>query len=148
MPGDSPDIRADGVKLRHRIMSSNHGRTQPERALASALWRKGLRYYTWEGYRKIAGVKLPGSPDLVFPRCRIAVFLDGCFWHGCPQCKGTPSQSGAFWRKKIETNHARDGRVDAALSSIGWRVIRIWEHDVKSASALSETANRLAVILG
>ncbi len=63
-------------------MSHNRGRTGPERALASELWRRGLRYLTYEGYKSISGKRLVGKPDLVFSRERIVVFVDGCFWHG------------------------------------------------------------------
>lgn len=129
---------------RYRSMVHNRGRTGPERRLASALWQLGLRYLTPEGYKTRYGRRLPGSPDLVFPKKRIVVFVDGCFWHGCQECKGVPHQSGDFWRRKIEENLARDNRVDAELKEAGWMVIRVPEHAVKAKRKLGETAKSLA----
>ena len=143
MPNRSGMGQTDPTELRHRIMSRNHGRTGPERALAAALWRKGLRYYTTGGYSKVTGTKLPGSPDLIFPGKRLVLFMDGCFWHGCPQCKGIPRQSGKFWGHKILENQLRDARVDSELNKMGWKVLRVWEHDVKSDSLLDQTVTHI-----
>ena len=70
-------------------------------------------------------------PDFVFPRLRVAVFVDGCFWHGCPKHATQPKTNAAFWRDKIAANRARDRRVNHVLRALGWRVLRIWEHDLK-----------------
>ena len=128
---------------RYRAMAHNRGRTRPERALASALWRRGLRYLTHEGYKSIRGKRLLGDPDMVFPRKRIVLFVDGCFWHGCPECNKSPEQSGAFWVSKIETNKERDQRITARLQSEGWTVLRIPEHDVRTKVGLAQTTDRL-----
>jgi DNA mismatch endonuclease (patch repair protein) len=96
--------------------------TGPELALRSALWREGLRYRVH--------VSLPGKPDLAFPSARVAVFIDGCFWHGCPEHSTRPKANAGFWREKIGGNIARDTRVNEALKSLGWRVLRFWEHDL------------------
>lgn len=85
----------------------------------------GLRYFV---DRRISGVTL-ARPDVVFPRVRIAVFLDGCFWHGCPTHGSTPSANGAWWRAKLAANVARDRRHDQELRQAGWRVLRFWEHE-------------------
>ena len=69
-------------------------------------------------------------PDLVFPKHRLAVFVDGCFWHGCPQHATKPKNHAAFWRKKFAANRARDGLVTRTLRSANWRVLRIWEHEL------------------
>lgn len=129
---------------RHKAMASNRGRTGPERALASVLWRLGLRFLTADGYRSRYGENLVGKPDLVFPRKRVVVFVDGCFWHGCQKCRGVPRQSGEFWANKIEANVKRDQHVTTQLQDEGWTVIRVPEHDVRMRAALRETVTRLA----
>jgi DNA mismatch endonuclease (patch repair protein) len=85
-----------------------------------------LRAHGLSGWRR--GSRLPGRPDFVFPRVRLAVFVDGCFWHGCPRHVTWPRQNAGFWREKITGNRARDRRVNRTLRARGWRVLRIWEH--------------------
>ena len=132
---------------RHKAMAHNRGRTKPELALARALWSAGARYLTHPGYRKRFGRGLPGSPDLIFPSYRTAIFVDGCFWHGCPECSRVPSQSGEFWARKIAANQDRDRRVTQALQRDGWRVIRVPEHHLRSKASISSAARDLAVLL-
>ena len=72
-----------------------------------------------------------GKPDFVFPKARVAVFVDGCFWHGCPQHATWPKQNAAFWAEKIGRNQARDRKVTRTLRATGWTVLRIWEHALK-----------------
>lgn len=132
---------------RRKAMTHNRGRTGPERALASALWRKGLRYLTDSGYRSLVGASLPGRPDLIFSSRRVAVFVDGCFWHGCPQCAKVPEDMSEFWLRKIRGNQARDVRVTRELAQLGWRVVRVPEHSVRRRDRLSETARELAEML-
>lgn len=67
-------------------------------------------------------------PDVVFTAARVAVFVDGCFWHGCREHRSLPASNGEFWRQKIEATQRRDARDDALLLSCGWRVVRLWEH--------------------
>ena len=129
---------------RYKAMAHNRGRTNPERALASALWRRGVRYLTHEGYKSVRGTRLPGNPDMVLPRKRIVVFVDGCFWHGCPQCRKHEQLNDESWVKKIAANKARDRRITTELEGAGWTVLRIPEHDVNTKSSLSETVDRLA----
>jgi DNA mismatch endonuclease (patch repair protein) len=69
-------------------------------------------------------------PDFIFPRLRVAVFVDGCFWHGCPRHATWPKSRAAFWRKKITGNMARDRRVNYALRKRGWTALRVWEHEL------------------
>ena len=128
---------------RHKAMAHNRGRTRPERALASGLWRRGVRYFTHEGYRSVTGERLSGKPDMVFPQRRIVIFVDGCFWHGCPECCKHSGLSGQFWVNKISTNRDRDLRVTRGLTDAGWTVFRIPEHDVRTKAALAETIDRL-----
>jgi DNA mismatch endonuclease (patch repair protein) len=81
------------------------------------------------GWRR--GSKLPGKPDFVFLRLRVAVFVDGCFWHGCPRHATWPRTRAAFWKAKILLNKARDKRVNRLLRAESWTVLRIWEHELK-----------------
>lgn len=91
-----------------------------------------LRLLRLEG---IAGwrrrVDLPGRPDLVFRKQRVVVFLDGCFWHGCPRCYAPPQSNVEYWTPKIAGNVARDKRIGAELRSAEWTVVRIWEHSIR-----------------
>ncbi len=99
--------------------------TQPEIRLREMLSAGGLR-----GYR--LHYKLMGKPDIVFPRRKIAVFIDGCFWHKCPRCFVKPATNRKFWREKIDSNVARDKVVTTKLKKEGWKVLRIWEHELKN----------------
>lgn len=103
-----------------RIRGTN---TKPEVVLRSALWQAGLRYRLGIA---VAGIR----PDLVFPKQRVAVFVDGCFWHGCPLHYTRPRASAAFWEAKLRSNVERDARQTNLLESHGWRVVRVWEHEV------------------
>ncbi len=114
-----------------RAMQSNRGRTLPERAFARVLWKRGHRYLTADGYRRRSGERLLGAPDLVFTKARVLVFVDGCFWHGCRRCKKLPATYSAFWVEKIAANRARDVKTRKALRRMGWKVFRIWEHDLR-----------------
>jgi DNA mismatch endonuclease (patch repair protein) len=97
------------------------------------------------GWRR--GAKLRGRPDFTFPRERLAVFVDGCFWHGCPQHATWPRNNADFWRTKILGNQRRDRAVSRLLTKSGWRVVRIWEHALTKKHA-ARTAARLKRILG
>lgn len=106
-------------------MSRNRGRnTKPEVTLRKACWALGIRY--------VLDSRLPGRPDFVLPRCKVAVFVDGCFWHGCPEHYHAPATRADFWAKKIEATRQRDVSVARELETAGWKVVRIWEHSVKS----------------
>lgn len=107
--------------------------TAPELRLRRELWHRGLRYRIH--------YDLPGTPDIAFPGQQIAVFVDGCFWHGCEKCYSAPETNAEFWRKKLERNQARDTRVDRDLRDEGWAVLRIWEHEVMGG--LKDAADRV-----
>jgi DNA mismatch endonuclease (patch repair protein) len=103
--------------------------TKPEIALRKALWAKGVR-----GYRKnVAG--LPGKPDLVFARLKLCVFVHGCFWHVCPKCDEQrnlrPAKNFSYWEEKREQTRARDALQIEELTTAGWRVIVVWECELK-----------------
>jgi DNA mismatch endonuclease, patch repair protein len=104
-----------------RIKGKNTG---PEVKLRKLLYSKGVR-----GYR--IHYHLPGKPDIVFVKKKIAIFIDGCFWHKCPICFQEPETRKDFWMKKINTNVNRDRNVDDQLQKTGWNVIRIWEHEIR-----------------
>jgi len=97
------------------------------------------------GWRR--GSKLPGRPDFVFSKLKTAVFVDGCFWHGCPRHGTKPKTNAKFWRDKIAANMARDRRVNRALRGRGWKVARVWEHELKRRDE-PKLARRLVRILG
>lgn len=104
-----------------RIKARNTG---PELRLRRTLYKTGVR-----GYR--LSYDLPGKPDLVFIRKRLAVFIDGCFWHKCPIHFVRPETRTEFWINKIDGNVRRDGAVNAKLKEAGWRVLRFWEHEIR-----------------
>lgn len=111
-------------EVRSRVMARVKGReTGPELALRRALWAAGLR--GWRLHRK----DLPGRPDVIFPSARVAVFVDGAFWHGHPR-KFRPGASGDYWDAKIARNMARDKKANRELKRAGWKVIRLWDFDV------------------
>ncbi len=99
--------------------------TPAEVALRSALHRLGLRFRL---HRPIEGVPRV-RPDIVFVSARVAVYVDGCFWHGCPEHGSAPKANRQWWAEKLQANVERDRRHDAALRAAGWEVIRIWEHE-------------------
>ena len=74
---------------------------------------------------------LPGRPDFLFPKQRIAVFVDGCFWHGCPRCGHRPKSNRRYWTPKLTHNRERDIKVSREIRTHGWHVLRIWEHEIR-----------------
>lgn len=109
-----------------RRMSRQRTRdTEPELLLRRELHQRGLRYRV--------DSPLPGIPrrraDILFTRARVAVFVDGCFWHGCPEHKAAPTINGAWWAAKLARNIERDQETSARLTSLGWTVLRVWEHE-------------------
>ena len=101
-----------------------HFDTAPEMKLRRALWAEGLRYRV---HRRIAHAK----PDVAFVAARVAVFVDGCFWHGCPRHYTPPNNNAEFWRQKLESNITRDQRNSRELTEAGWCVLRFWECEVR-----------------
>jgi len=99
--------------------------TRPEQVLRSELHRLGLRFRI---HRRPVP-ELRREADIVFPAARVAVFVDGCFWHGCPEHATWPKANDTWWREKIEGNRSRDEATDAELRRKGWTPIRVWEHE-------------------
>ena len=115
---------------RSDVMSRIRGRGNKETELAlMKLLRRG-HITGWRRHQPVFG-----KPDFVFREARLAVFVDGCFWHGCPKHCKTPAGNRAFWKKKLAANKTRDRRVNRILRKNGWRVVRIWEHDLAKRGA-------------
>lgn len=126
-----------------RTMQANRSiDSGPEIALRRALWKAGLR-----GYRKNVST-LPGKPDIVFCKAQLAVFVHGCYWHGCPKCMTgrIPKTNPAYWAAKLEANRSRDDRSNVALKQLGYRVLTFWECELKNGleAAVSEIQAALA----
>lgn len=114
-------------------MRSNRGRdTKPELALRSAVHALGLRYRV--SARPLRNMRR--SADLVFTGARVAVFLDGCFWHGCPDHHTVAVTNAAFWADKVTANRLRDRDTDEKLADAGWLSIRVWEHEQPGEAAI------------
>ncbi len=111
-----------------KYMRSNKSKnTKPEMLFRKALWEAGIR-----GYR-LHWKKAPGKPDIAFPGKKIAIFLNGCFWHRCPKCHlGLPKHNSEFWEAKFSRNVERDKEKVGALQNDGWDVIVIWECEIKN----------------
>lgn len=128
---------ASTAAVRRRMQATRRRDTPGEVALRTRLHRLGFRYridYPLPGTRRRA--------DIVFIRARIAVFVDGCFWHGCPTHGTWPKTNSAWWREKIEANRSRDRDTDRKLRDSGWKVLRFWEH-VDPVAAADRVASTL-----
>ncbi len=101
---------------------------------------KVLRKNRIAGWRR--HLPLLGKPDFAFPRQRLALFVDGCFWHGCPRCYRRPDSRTRYWDAKLARNKQRDRKVTRALRRDGWRVVRIWEHELKDSVSLVKQLRR------
>ncbi|MCW5965218.1 MAG: very short patch repair endonuclease [Bryobacterales bacterium] len=131
---------------RSRNMSAirSKGNRSTEVAMRLRLVRAGIR-----GWR-IQPKDVDGRPDFVFDSAGLAVFVDGCYWHGCPRCYRAPEQNSLYWQEKIARNQARDQRVSSRLRHQGWSVMRIWEHTLKKkpAEAMDRLRRKLAQLGG
>lgn len=118
---------------RHKCMAAIKGRdTKPELIVRRFLHARGLRY-------RLNNRNLPGTPDIVLKKYRTVIFIDGCFWHGHEGCRQfkLPKSNTDFWRHKINMNIARDYRANVELRLLGWRVIRVWECEIRPQSTAS-----------
>jgi DNA mismatch endonuclease (patch repair protein) len=118
-----PDVFTKAKRSEVMSRIRGHGNKATELALA-----KVFRQHRITGWRRHQAHF--GKPDFAFPRLRVAVFVDGCFWHGCPKHSTMPRSNRPFWAKKLAANKARDRLVSRTLRRDGWRVVRIWEHDL------------------
>lgn len=139
LPNSPPEVVVDpqGViatsqATRNRMVGNRSRDTKPELALRSTLHRMGLRFRVQ--VRPIPALRR--KADIVFSKQRIAVFVDGCFWHGCGAHKALPKTNVKFWTDKIDRNRLRDADTDRKLVEAGWQSIRVWEHEDVSQAAL------------
>jgi len=102
---------------------------------------KIFRAHGIKGWRR--HVDLPGRPDFAFRKEKVAIFVDGCFWHGCPRCKLKPKTNIEYWTKKIHSNRRRDRIVRSQLEAKGWVVVRIWEHSLSNPSRIAKAIEKL-----
>ncbi len=119
---------------RSRNMAAIKGKdTKPEMIVRKYLFSRGLRF-------RVQVRKLPGNPDIVLPKYKTVIFVNGCFWHGHEGCRyfRLPKSNVEFWEEKIERNVARDFRNEAELKALGWRVIRVWECEIKTLAQREE----------
>jgi DNA mismatch endonuclease (patch repair protein) len=142
-------LRAAGSRIADNVSTETRTRTMRkvrsrdtklERAFRQALIAQGLR-----GYR-VAPSNVVGKPDVVYLRAKFAIFVDSCFWHGCPDHCRRPSSNVEYWNSKITRNKARDERVSTSLAEQGWTILRIWEHDLREnpASVVQQITTTLA----
>ncbi|GAA1739312.1 very short patch repair endonuclease [Nonomuraea bangladeshensis] len=125
---------SEGVR---KSMQSNRGKdTRPELALRRAVHALGLRYRV--SVRPLPSVRR--TADLVFPKVKVAVFMDGCFWHGCPDHHTKSATNAEYWAEKVRRNRERDAETDRLLREAGWTVVRVWEHEeaIRSAELVAE----------
>lgn len=114
-------------ETRSRVMASIKGRnTLPEILVRKLIWAQGKRY-------RVHDRRVPGTPDISNRRCKVAVFIDGCFWHGCSTCYKEPTTNVPFWRNKLYANRQRRIKVRRQLRSNGWVVLEFWEHEILSS---------------
>ena len=146
MVGDLPYPYPRSGAASNAVRANRKRDSRPEKRLRSLLHRKGFRF------RKDLVIQLPKlrvRPDVVFTRQRVAVFVDGCFWHRCPEHGSSPNANSAYWGPKLDRNVERDRLVDERLREAGWQVIRIWEHvDPGEAADLIASSLAEAVSVG
>ena len=114
----------------------SRGNASTEIALARLL--RAEKITGWRSHQD-----LPGKPDFVFRHYRVAVFVDGCFWHGCPTCYRMPEDNRPYWSEKVKRNRERDKRRARELKALGWRVVRIWEHSLKTPRHMAAVIRNL-----
>lgn len=135
-----PPVVASSLRVSEQMSRLPRKDTTPEMALRRLLFASGLRYRVHE--------RVQGMPrrtvDISFPRARVAVFVDGCFWHGCPDHGMTPKANRDWWSRKLDGNRRRDAETSAHLSALGWVVLRFWSHEEPDAMAESVKASVLS----
>ena len=126
-----PSVLASSASVSSRMAKVRQSGTKAELELRRQLFHLGMRYrVNYEVLKRPRRVA-----DVAFPGLKVAVFVDGCFWHGCPEHVTWPKHNADFWRKKIESNRSRDADTNVRLNEKGWTVIRIWEHESPSVAA-------------
>lgn len=125
-----PDVFSKTKRSQVMAAIKSKGNKDTELKLISILRANGIK-----GWRR--NQKLPGRPDFVFRRERLALFVDGCFWHGCKRHCRMPRGNGRYWRQKIARNKSRDSLMTRELGRCGWRVLRFWEHSLKTPQRIA-----------
>jgi DNA mismatch endonuclease (patch repair protein) len=138
---EMPDVFTKAKRSEVMSRIRGHGNKDTELALI-----KVFRLHRMTGWRRHQPVF--GKPDFVFSAVRVAVFVDGCFWHGCPEHSAMPRNNRVFWAKKLAANKARDRLVTRTLRRAGWRVVRIWEHDLTKRASACVTRIKAALKAG
>ena len=111
---------------RSEVMSLVRGQGNVATEVAMVALLRRHRIIGWRRHRPLFG-----NPDFIFPTARLAMFVDGCFWHCCPKHASQPKSNGTSWQRKLSRNKARDREVNRTLRASGWRVVRVWQHDLK-----------------
>jgi DNA mismatch endonuclease, patch repair protein len=139
---DLPATDHVSPQIRSSIMRAvkSKGTRSTEWKLRSAIVARGIR-----GWRMNVQ-ELPGKPDIVFSEKRLAIFIDGCFWHGCPKCYRRPQSNQSYWDAKVAKNIQRDKANRVQLRRLGWTVLRFWEHDFKVSP--NNAAERIRMKIG
>lgn len=133
---------ADNLSSENRsknMKAIRSSRTKIEDKVCSELWNRGYRFR-----RNVAG--LFGKPDIAIKKYKLVIFIDSCFWHGCPLHCITPASNQEYWTKKLSRNKERDAEVTNYYQNKGWRIVRIWEHQLKGEK-FAETINELCSII-
>lgn len=133
-------VQPSSPETSRRMAKVRQKGTDAEIALRRELYRGGLRYrIDYEVMKKPRRMA-----DVAFPGLKIAIFVDGCFWHGCPEHATWPKQNAEFWRQKIEANRHRDADTNSRLIDAGWTVLRFWEHEspIRAAETVAQTVAR------
>lgn len=110
--------------------------TKLEKVLRTALWENGIRY-------KKNNSSYFGNPDLIISKCKLILFVDSCFWHGCKEHLRMPSSNKDYWEHKIKRNIERDSQVNKYYKDTAWKVLRVWEHNLKSQKDLGKLVRRI-----
>lgn len=131
VPTTTPEMVPSSPRVSAQMSRLPSKDTQPEIALRRLLFGRGFRYRLH--------VRVPGLPrrtvDIAFPGMKVAVFVDGCFWHGCPEHGMLPRSNHEWWLQKLDGNRRRDGETTTHLKSLGWRVLRFWSHESPACMA-------------
>ncbi|MDQ1106068.1 very short patch repair endonuclease [Nocardioides zeae] len=140
VPTEEPKRKSPGGALSRKMSTLARRDTKPEMALRRELHRRGMRFRVQ--------MKVPGNNrrtiDIAFTKAKLAVYVDGCFWHGCPEHHHAPKSNAEWWRWKVERNRERDRDTDRELGEAGWRVLRIWEHEPVAAAGDLVQVNYMA----
>ena len=129
-------------KQRSRNMTSIHSKGNATTEIAFLCLLRNARISGWRRH-----LNLPGKPDFAFRSRRLAVFVDGCFWHGCPRCYRMPKDNRPYWRKKVMSNRVRDRRNARRLRAKGWTVLRFWEHTLRNEKGRGRALLRLKRVM-